>query len=66
MWNISCLYEKGNGTIHLVLKLSEVDPQFFKIFLKIREIKRTIELCQIVIVTNSTVHKTLNGVKLCI
>ena len=34
--------------------------------MKIREIKRSIELCQIVVVTNGTVHKTLNGVKLCI
>ena len=34
--------------------------------MKIREIKWSIELCQIVIVANGTVHKTLNGVKLCI
>ena len=30
MWDISCLYEKGNGAIHLVLKLREVDSQFFR------------------------------------
>ena len=29
MGDISCLYEKGNGAIHLVLKLREIDPQFF-------------------------------------
>ena len=29
MRDISCLYEKGNGAIHLVLKLREIDPQFF-------------------------------------
>lgn len=26
MRDISCLYEKGNGAIHLVLKLREIDP----------------------------------------
>ena len=49
MGDISCLYEKGNGAIHLVLKLRKIDPQFFSIFMKIREIKRSIELCQIVV-----------------
>ena len=29
MRDISCFYEKGNGAIHLVLKLSEINPQFF-------------------------------------
>ena len=29
MWDIFCLYEKGNGAIHLVLKLREINPQFF-------------------------------------
>ena len=26
MGDISCLYEKGNGAIHLVLKLREINP----------------------------------------
>ena len=29
MRDISCLYEKGNGAIHLVLELRKIDPQFF-------------------------------------
>ena len=29
MGDISCLYEKGDGAIHLVLELREINPQFF-------------------------------------
>ena len=29
MGDISCLDEKGNGAIHLVLELRKIDPQFF-------------------------------------
>lgn len=36
MGDISCLYEKGNGAIHLVLKLRKIDPQFLD-FHEIRE-----------------------------